>query len=777
MARQELGRQELHAGEYEAAEASLREAITGAVNPVVALRLLARALSYQGRREEAVEALSEAARRLQTPCSLLSEWAQIIEAPRRRLKLAEDLVRCGKPRKAAEILLRLSRPQEALKLLSKEESPAAQRLKAQALLALGRLPEAKTLLAAQRDPESLFGAADLEAALTRRAPKEALSQLVRRFPTADQALDLMAAFPEWAPFAGLRLKTEAAIEGFEAQIPLPGPAVRVLDHSILLYFRDGKRLRWVHEILAIRSREAAETFGEIGLPTGVHLVALYTRKRDGRRLFAEESSEKESISLPDLKPGDYVVAIYLERGDNGYLYDSGFLSPRVFFRSLEVSSQQQRLEIFSFGNTAPQVQSLHGAPQGEALRLGARKGWRFERLREAAESPEPASPAPALWLPSLRVGSGVKLSADLTYMRDRILSLRRRNRAFSNWAQEAAGEGPLRSRLRRLKRAVQARIEEEGGLIETPVVEAWMRGRGSRALILSAALESLNIPHRLLMARPKLHSPEAPFEQLSSFPYPLLETSVAWIDPSPDRAPLGFFPFRLEGGDALVIWPPWEEEQPISLPKLREIPERRQIQAKLRWGADGLLRGEVEERLEGQEAIVIGQYLSRFKPKQKLRLLEHLLLRSVGAAKIIDWRDPKDDDPQGPLILRYRFEAQVGARLELGLFPLSPGRNYAGGNQRKSPLFLELPVHQSLELSLESERPFEGGAELGVLAWKGMSYEIQGEQGGRQLRLKAQLKMPGGMISPQEYPGFARWARKIDKRERLHLKIKGHLDL
>ncbi len=787
-ARLALGELARRVGDVDGARAHLDAARVLAPDAWPVHRARIRLLLNQGHVEEARAALDAAEPVAPDPCELLDDRAALrgdrpagADDP-----LVAAYTRCDRPLDAAQRLLALHRPAEALARLDAPgeaplDGPEAQRLRAEALVALGRLDAAAEAQPTETVDDAL-AAADLHLAADPEAEAEgALEQAMRRLiadhPTAREALTVIAAWPEWSLFADIRRDTEAVIAAWEARPPLPGPAVRVLDHSAIVYFDDGTSLRWVHEVLAIRSREAAEEFGELSLPgDDVVPIALYTRKDDGRRLYAEEVPEKESLSLPDLADGDYVVAVYLEPGDNGYLYDGGYLTPRVYFRGVDMPIFDQRFEVYGFDGEPPDHQRLHGAPAPQPARLGDRIGLRFDARGTLARTPE-SDPVPAgLWLPSIRAGRGVALAEDLSYYRDRVLARRRRTAAFDAWARSIAGDGDRAAQVRRLSRAVRADVSGDVGLIGRAVAPAMHDGQGNRALVLSAALEAVGVAHRLVLARPQVRVPSGPFMQVADYPYALVALDDGpWIDPGPDRAPVGWLPHLMLGGDGLIVWPPDHPVDPIPLPESRSVTDERRVEVEAHWGADGVVRGAVVDRLWGQEASVIGRYLDRLDPEMRPRLVERLLLHAFPAGRVIDFEDPiaapDPDDPTGALVLRYTFEAEVGDALRLGAFPVQPGRRYGHEESRTIPLSIDLPTNQRVSIALSSDRDFTVKARPGARAHAGYRYALGVDADDDAVEIEAELRIPGGPVAPEAYPAFAEWARAVDGMERLTLTV------
>ena len=779
---------------------------------------------------EAEADLDRAERSAARPCDGLDDRIALQGAqgnPTGRLRMVEPLVACGRGREAAELLLDLDRPHEALARLDALggglPAPAARpgvmpptaarpaavedrktmQARYRVLVALGRLDEARALAQRQAEspdePGAALQALDLGPA---SALAEAMSAFTRRFPTARESRELLLAEPHRHFFAPLLLDTDTAIAAYEADAvahpeTYDGPAVRVLDHGATVYFPNGRRLRWVHEILAIRTREAAENFGEVNLPEGAEAVAVFTRKADGRRLYADDLPEKESLSVPDLAIGDYIVALYLEPGDNGYLYDSGYLTPRVVLRSATLPAFRQRLEIFGLDDALPEVQRLADAPEPAPIRLEtlSRNGLRLDIERTPTLPPEPDGVPQPLYLPAVRFGRNVQLAEDLDFTRDRILGRRQQNAEFEAWALTQSGDGPTERRAARLARAVRDRVDGETGLIADDAPRMWETGHGHRALVLSAALEAAGIPHRLLLARPRVHVPSDPFTQIADFPYALIALGTPWeptfgavIDPGPNRAAVGFVPFGFLGGDAITVWPPDAAPQPAPLPLTRLVEDAREVHLRLHWAADGTLTGEVEDTLRGQEAIVIGDYLARLDPAARPKVAERLLVPVLGAATVTRFDDPtlafSSPDPDrgatetapdsgaepaddGALRLRYAFTAKAGQTLELGLFPVSPGRAWGGRASRRTPLLIELPTHQRVTIELEGPAGLETQAARSVeIAHGPFHFERRVSPVSDGVwKIESRLDLEGGMILPADYGKFASTAAEIDPRE------------
>jgi hypothetical protein len=690
--------------------------------------------------------------------------------------LIDALITCGRPTDAAERLLDLDRPTEALSVLREAgESARVTRLRAKADVALGAVDRGRSRLAGigrEATVQDSLRLADLRLARGETSREAAVRDFIAAAPTEREALRLAAAHPEWSPFASLRLDTEAAIGAYESGPPMRGSAVRVLDHSALLFLGGDESVRWIHEILAIRSREAAESFGELGLPTEARALSVFTRKADGRRLYAEDTPEKETLSLPGLAVGDYVVAIYLEAGDNGYLYDHGMLSPRVFFRGVDLPIFHQRFEVFGPSEAPLVVETENDAPPAEAVTLGDRTGWRFEAREVPLWNAEPRSVSAALWLPWVRVGQGIDFDEGLKFLRNELLEVRRRTDRFDAWVRAHWRGSDLAQRVTGLLRAVQDAVDGTEGLASGDAATAIETGSGNRALVASAALESVGVDHRLVVARPRVHDSGGVFSQPTDFVYPLIQLADGtWVDPGQPGAAIGFMPFVFVGGEAVVLWPMGAHREPIALPQRRVNADSRDVTIDARWRADGVVEGHVVDTLRGQEGIVIGGYLRRLDENVRPRLVERLLGGVFGAARVSELVFDHED---GALVLRYRFEARTEDRMTVGLFPILPGRSFAPLAQRTTPLHINLPTEQRVRLTLSSAGDFkvDGGSVRHEIDAGAFLFSREVSAGDDTLEVESTLRIRGGVVEPAAYKAFGRWARKVDAAEQVILTLR-----
>ena len=738
-------------------------------------RALGQSFAAIGATDNALAALETAALHSRNPCGLLDERVQLVGNGTRRAReaLIGDLIKCGRHEDAAAQYLDQDRPMRAAEVLADAgKGPALERLRAKVDIALGAVDAGRarlSLLGTAATPQDRLLSTDLRLAEGDAARADVVEAYIDAEPTAREALRFAATHPEWSAFATLRLDTDTAIAGYEAETPMKGSAVRVLDHSALIFLGGDESLRWVHEILAIRSREAAENFGELGLPAEAHPIAVFTRKADGRRLYAEDSPEKDTLSLPDLAVGDYVVAVYLEPGDNGYLYDTGMVSPRVFFRGVDLPIFHQRFEVYGPDEAPLIVETKNLAPVPQAVQLEGRSGWRFDARSVPLRDAEPRPVPPSHWLPWARVGRGVDFYEGLRFLRNQHAGARLWTDRFEEWVRPHWRGNDLATRLDTLASAVLGAVDGADGIAGRDATFAVESGVGNRALVTSVALEAMGVPHRLVLARPRVHDGGGTFSQPTDFVYPLIQMADgAWVDPSQPGATMGFIPFIFLGGDAVSLWPTDDRDEPIALPTRRPSGDAREIEVDAHWRADGVIEGRVHDTLWGQEAIVIGRYLSRLEEEVKPRLVERLISGVFGGARVDELEITRRG---GRLTLEYTFEAQGGEEMTVGLFPVRPGQRFAPLAQRTLPLYVDLPVAQTLRLRLTSARDFhtDGGAVRHAHEGDAYLFVRDIDADDDEVEVESALHIRGGVIEPRSYDAFGRWARRVDGAEQLRL--------
>jgi Flp pilus assembly protein TadD len=161
-------------------------------------------------------------------------------------------------------------------------------------------------------------------------------------------------------------------------------AVLVLDYTVRRTYPDGSALELTHNVVRVQSQEGVDAHGEFQLPPGATLWRIRTLKADGRVLEPEEIAGKDSLSLPDLRPGDAVEFEYVRCSRRWTRRPEAF-SDRFYFRGFEVPyDRSEYVVVVPRGDGAHS--STRGAPR-PTLQRAERGGLIELPLDRAAERP------------------------------------------------------------------------------------------------------------------------------------------------------------------------------------------------------------------------------------------------------------------------------------------------------------------------------------------------------------------------------------------------------
>src|SRR5206468_12365610 len=128
-----------------------------------------------------------------------------------------------------------------------------------------------------------------------------------------------------------RLDGAAVIHAFEkAARRYDAPAVLLLDRTVARVFPDGAQMILTHNIVRVQSKDGIERWGEVPIPDGAEVLTLRTHKPDGSVREPEEIFGKQTVSAPDLAPGDYVEWETLEVREPVDAFAPGFLGERFY---------------------------------------------------------------------------------------------------------------------------------------------------------------------------------------------------------------------------------------------------------------------------------------------------------------------------------------------------------------------------------------------------------------------------------------------------------------
>lgn len=211
----------------------------------------------------------------------------------------------------------------------------------------------------------------------------------------------------------------------------------------------------------------------------------------------------------------------------------------------------------------------------------------------------------------------------------------------------------------------------------------------------------------------------------------------------------------------------------MTVSRLGDGLDTRDIHAELLWNADGSVSGVVQETLKGAVAALIRQYLATTPAAEREALLADLAGSAFPGLKL-SWLEATGTEAEsGPLLVRYGVAGQPNAQretaLDLGLNPAELGKTYAGLPQRRTALPLGYATALNVQMKMYSpEKPI-----LPVGSLKAHHRLLQTERKASPLpdglQLDYRLAVTPGVTAPDDYPAAAEALRAVDAAEQVRL--------
>jgi len=553
-------------------------------------------------------------------------------------------------------------------------------------------------------------------------------------------------------------------------------AVLVLDYTVRRNFADGSALELTHNLVRVQSREGVEAYGEFSLPAGATLLGIRTIKADGRVLQPEDIAGKDTLSLPDLAPGDTVEFEYVRNLSGTDVAPGGFLTDRFYFRGFDVPYDRTEYILVSPRGMEVTADPRGPAPTPERTERGGLVQHRWILRHSDRMTPEPRSVATREFVPSVAAGHGATWGRFVDALRARLIDLDVADPEALTLVREVTrGARGANARLAALHRWVVGNIQQEGGgtpFESAPRMLAARAGHRTRVLCYLARLS--DIPCDMALVRQgSADNTESDLADDDTFQSILLrvrtESGERWVTAADNNAALSFVPPASAGGEALLLM---EGAPRGRVPPLDLDAHGRSMTVRLALNADGSGRGEVEERLRGFAAIGARQVLRRLDAANLERQFEGYVGGLVAGASlvslVVEGAARVDED----VVFRYTFTApglatRTGARLIFdGMFHAEAARTWADLPTRTTPLWNGDPVNASLDLTVT----LPTGATLDELPARaegtgpGVSWSIGWERmpDGRGFRLQRRVRLPTGRITVADYPAFSESVRALD---------------
>ncbi len=556
------------------------------------------------------------------------------------------------------------------------------------------------------------------------------------------------------------------------------PEVLVLDYTVVRLFEDGSTLELTHNIWRVQSEEALDERGELRLPEGARILKLHTIKGDtGRRIEPDAIEGKDTISLPNLAPGDYVEYEYVRLGEPPAGFPGGYLGDRFFFRSFETPFDRSELVLVLPPSVEPVIDPRGPAPETERREgPGGVQVLRWSVRESRPLVPEPMSVAPREYIPSVNVGVNATWERFVDSLLDALADRDVHDPAARRLAERVVGEaidGSDEAKARRLYAWVLANIEESNDAFGLAPAMLFDR-TGNRARVLRYMLGLVGVQSKLVLARSAAADANRPLlPDGETYEHLLVALGDGRFLSTAERgAPFSYVPPLLRGQEAVVL----DRGAPrVRIPAGADDADRREVEVDAHLRDDGSAVVEVVETFHGANAIGWRNDLEGV-PDATLesRFGEAYVARLVPGAEMTRLRIVGREDPERPLVLEYAFEVRsLGRRqgerwIVPGLFPTHLAPTYAGLGQRTTtqlvapPIDVEARVTVHLPASVSVPEPPRAVELSGP---NGARFRMEGEREGQAFTLRRSVRLPVMRVAPTEYAVFARFCRAVDQAE------------
>ena len=691
-----------------------------------------------------------------------------------RERLAGHLRRRGDPRGAAEVLAPLveARPWDPEPVLAR----------AAALLAAGDAKGAVSAVEAlaaiwprnarfwARVGEQRELAGDLAGARQARERALALdgSDLgLRRALALEDGPEVLA---DLAEDGGAALRAYAS-----AKRPTDTSSTMVLDAAAVEIHPGGTATERTHQIIQVLDQKGVEQYGEIAVPAGADVLVLRTQKPDGRRLEPERTgATKGTVSLAGLEPGDFVEVEWLrsERGIPG-----GFAADPFYFQVAGTRIQRSTYAVVAPAALGLEVDA-HGMPAPAMERKGDRLVVRAERSSIPALVPEPGASPPTEYLPFLHVGVGAGREA-LQRQMSEVLADRTRPteelRALAGQIRSAAGQTATPADVVRAAYARVARQVLGSGGLSDDASEVLSRGRGSRLVVLKAVLDVLGMRTRFALVRPFTADP-APyrFPGTGLYSQVLLRVEAGgqtfWLDPSTRQAPFGLLQPSALDSEALVLAAPGEPLEVVRTPARGLVEDGRDVAVRIALRPDASAEISGTDTYRGALAAGAKAAVERLDPASRRQAVEAMLARSFRGLTVSEAAFEGEDDPEAPLVIRWRGTARdvmrataAGAVLDGSPFAARLGARFVQVAARTTPLLVGQAERSTLRVEVVPPPGLIARPEAGdSLTTPFGTYARSDHVEGLVLVREERLVLARGRIAPERYPDFAAFAASVD---------------
>ena len=597
-------------------------------------------------------------------------------------------------------------------------------------------------------------------------------------------LEAISALGETALLSDLRINgLDVVAEYKAADHSYDNAAVYVLDRAVYDIDENGAQVMVVHTITHLQTDEAVEEHGELSVPSGARLLTARTIKEDGRILEPEEVDRKETLSMPELQPGDFVESEYVLFDYPNQLFPGGFDTGRFFFQDFDTAFHRTEIIV-----RVPDEMSITFDERGNCPKLEEerRNGKRILiwKTRNATPYPEePLSPDASEYLPSIRVASNANFENLFNRVSDQLADKDRNSHIIETAIIDATKN--LESKdIASLQYAIYRWIMENIASQQDTLGEAshMIADRaGNRARIYAAMLKSINLPARLVLVKSiGEDETENAVASLQLFTHLLVDIGEnKIIDLSSEHAPFGFISPALRNRPMRYL----DNGAPANTGNGTIKRDSQDIEISLVVDSRGAATGEITETLTGALAAQWRSGLEKNHDLEQKRIFQgaYLGMAIPGATlKTLDIIGQKT--PETPLIFKYsvivpNFAHQEGDlwRIEVP-FSTNMGKQTGGLPTRVTDLVMGLYISKSVAATITL--PY-GSRVLKTTPipsqdspWGTISHTMSSIDENVTLKYRTKADIP--RVSPQIYSRFLEFANEVDKTSKLTFRYETH---
>ena len=578
----------------------------------------------------------------------------------------------------------------------------------------------------------------------------------------------------------LAIDGREAIRSYEAERLTGGAAAAfVLDAAAVRVYPDGSLVNRIHTIQKALEQSGVQEIAEVNVPRGAQVLALRTLKADGRVLEPENIEGKDTVSLPGVQVGDYVEVEYLlAEGPRGPA-QPGFTASAFYFQIANQPNAWTRYTVVAPKGSGMKVDA-HGMKAPAPKVEGDTEVFHYEARRVPPFIPEPDAPSSSNeYLPFVMVGAGATGNEGLMRVygdvfKDRYL----RTAEVEAFARQAAAGKEGLEAVKAVHAAVMQRFSGHDNGLGQSAASTLAQDRGSRLMVMKAALDTLGIPARIAAIRAFYVDPAQylfPNDNLAPFAALYVEvpdSEPVWVDTSVRFAPFGELPESAVGNlEAYLLPEPGQPLRKVQTPPLKEA-FNKHVKLTLKLDAEGKLTGKGEEVYSGFEGANLVAAFNNLSAESRNQALQNAVARYFGGATLNTVKLEHEEKVGAPFILRYEFTVprfgrpEDDKRMALGpiTFPAQLGRRYVQLSTRRTPVYIDNTEASRTQVTLELPSGWklaDPQASLKVESPFGRFTRAE-KQEGHTLTINESLIVPRNRVPPAQYERFSGFTGDVD---------------